>query len=119
LATRVDRASDIPVRPPIPALGPYREAAMKLRELVDALASAGIHLEHVDLGGGIGIRYRDETPVDLASYAAMIAKLFGGRRESLLFEPGRRLTGNAGILLTRVAYLKPGERSFAVVDAAM
>jgi len=119
LANVVVRGIDIHIGSQITALEPYREAAMKVLELVDALASAGIHLEHVDLGGGIGIRYRDETPVDLASYAAMIAKLFGGRRESLLFEPGRRLTGNAGILLTRVAYLKPGERSFAVVDAAM
>jgi diaminopimelate decarboxylase len=89
-------------------------------ELVDALAREGMRLEHVDLGGGIGIRYRDETPVELAAYAAMVRELFRGRRETLVFEPGRRLTGNAGILLTRVIYLKPGtETSFAVVDAAM
>ncbi len=120
LANVVVRGIDIHIGSQITALEPYREAAMKVLELVDALALEGIYLEHVDLGGGIGIRYRDETPLDLAAYAAMIAELFRGRRESLLFEPGRRLTGNAGILLTRVAYLKPGaEHSFAVVDAAM
>ena len=120
LANVVVRGIDIHIGSQITVLEPYREAAMKVLELVDALASEGINLEHVDLGGGIGIRYRDETPVNLASYAAMIVELFRGRRESLLFEPGRRLTGNAGILLTRVAYLKPGaQRSFAVVDAAM
>jgi diaminopimelate decarboxylase len=111
---------DIHIGSQITALEPYREAATKVLELVDRLASEGIHLEHVDLGGGIGIRYRDETPVELAEYAAMIRELFRGRREKLLFEPGRRLTGNAGILLTRVIYLKPGtDASFAVVDAAM
>jgi diaminopimelate decarboxylase len=111
---------DIHIGSQITALEPYREAAGKVLELVDTLAADGIRLEHVDLGGGIGIRYREETPLELAQYAAMIKGLFHGRRETLLFEPGRRLTGNAGILLTQVTYLKPGaERSFAVVDAAM
>jgi diaminopimelate decarboxylase len=114
------RGIDIHIGSQITALEPYRQATTKLLELVDALAAAGIRLEHVDLGGGIGIRYRDETPVDLADYSAMIAALFRGRSEMLILEPGRRLTGNAGILLTRVCYLKPGaERSFAIVDAAM
>jgi len=111
---------DIHIGSQITALEPYCEAATKLLALVDALASEGVHLAHIDLGGGIGIRYRDETPVELAQYAAMIKGLFCGRRESLVLEPGRRLTGNAGVLLTRVLYLKPGtETSFAVVDAAM
>jgi diaminopimelate decarboxylase len=114
------RGIDIHIGSQISALEPYRQATTKLLELVDALAGAGIRLEHVDLGGGIGIRYRDETPVDLTDYATMIAALFRGRSEMLILEPGRRLTGNAGILLTRVCYLKPGaERSFAIVDAAM
>jgi len=104
----------------ITTLEPYRQAAAKVLELVDALAGEGIRLAHVDLGGGIGIRYRDETPLDLGEYAAMVAALFRGRSETLIVEPGRRLTGNAGVLLTRVCYLKPGAaRSFAVVDAAM
>ncbi len=114
------RGIDIHIGSQITALEPYRQAATKVLELVDTLAGEGIRLEHVDLGGGIGIRYRDETPVDLAEYAAMISALFRGRSEMLLLEPGRRLTGNAGVLLTRVCYLKPGvERSFAIVDAAM
>ncbi|MDQ2962866.1 MAG: diaminopimelate decarboxylase [Pseudomonadota bacterium] len=114
------RGIDIHIGSQITALEPYREATTKLLQLVDALAADGIHLEHVDLGGGIGIRYRDEIPVALADYAAMIAELFRGRTEMIVFEPGRRLTGDAGVLLTRVSYLKPGhECSFAVVDAAM
>ncbi|HEX8009731.1 MAG TPA: diaminopimelate decarboxylase [Casimicrobiaceae bacterium] len=120
LANIVVRGIDIHIGSQITALEPYREAATKVLELVDTLAAEGIRLEHVDLGGGIGILYRDETPLVLAEYAAMIGELFRGRRESLLFEPGRLLTGNAGVLLTRVTYLKPGpEHSFAVVDAAM
>jgi diaminopimelate decarboxylase len=114
------RGVDIHIGSQITLLEPYRQAATKVLELLDTLAGEGIGLEHVDLGGGIGIRYRDETPVDLAAYAAMIGALFRGRSEMLLFEPGRRLTGNAGVLLTRVSYLKPGaEHSFAIVDAAM
>ena len=104
----------------ISALEPLRDATAKLLSLVDRLEGAGIRLEHVDLGGGLGIRYRDETPVPLRDYAAMIRALLGGRQQSVLLEPGRRLTGNAGLLLTRVTYLKPGaERNFAIVDAAM
>jgi diaminopimelate decarboxylase len=114
------RGIDMHIGSQITALEPYREAATKLLELVDKLAAEGTRFEHIDLGGGLGIRYHDETPVDLADYAAMIAALFRDRPEMVVLEPGRRLTGNAGVLLTRVAYLKPGpERSFAVVDAAM
>jgi len=101
-------------------LEPYGEATRRILALVDALAADGIALSHVDVGGGLGIRYRDETPVDLADYAAMLTTLFRGRPERLLLEPGRRLVGDAGVLLTRVVYLKPGApRSFAIVDAAM
>jgi diaminopimelate decarboxylase len=111
---------DMHIGSQITALEPYREAAAKLLRLVDALAEAGIPLQHIDFGGGLGIRYRDETPPSLADYSAAILALVRGRRESLVLEPGRRLTANAGVLLTRVTYLKPGqERSFAVVDAAM
>jgi diaminopimelate decarboxylase len=88
--------------------------------LVDALAAEGIALDHVDLGGGLGIRYRDESPVPLADYAGLLRDLFRGRRETLLLEPGRSLVAEAGVLLTRVLYLKPGPaRNFAIVDAAM
>jgi diaminopimelate decarboxylase len=114
------RGIDMHIGSQITLLEPYHQAAAKVLELVDTLAGEGIRLEHVDLGGGIGIRYRDESPVDPAAYAAMISTLFRGRSETLLFEPGRCLTGNAGVLLTRVCYLKPGtEHSFAIVDAAM
>jgi diaminopimelate decarboxylase len=111
---------DIHIGSQITELAPYREAAQKVLALVDHLAADGIPLAHIDLGGGLGIRYRDETPVPLADYAAMVIGLFHGRRETLLFEPGRRLVGDAGVLLTRVEYLKPGDpKSFAIVDAAM
>jgi diaminopimelate decarboxylase len=114
------RGIDIHIGSQITDLAPYREATRKVLDLVDALATEGIALAHVDVGGGLGIRYRDESPVDLADYAAMLRDLFRGRRERILLEPGRRLVGNAGVLLTRVLYLKPGEpRGFAIVDAAM
>jgi diaminopimelate decarboxylase len=114
------RGIDIHIGSQITELGPYREAAGKVLALVDRLAAEGIALAHVDLGGGLGIRYRDETPVALADYAAMLAALFRGRRETLILEPGRRLVGDAGVLLTRVTYLKRGAaRDFAIVDAAM
>ncbi len=111
---------DIHIGSQITELSPYREAAGKVLELVDRLAADGIPLAHIDLGGGLGIRYRDETPVPLADYAAMVTALFAGRRERLIFEPGRHLVGDAGVMLTRVEYLKPGDpKNFAIVDAAM
>jgi diaminopimelate decarboxylase len=101
-------------------LSPLADAADRVLALVDTLAAEGIVLDHIDLGGGVGIRYRDETPPDLAAYGRTLAARFAGRREKLLLEPGRSLVGNAGLLLTRVEYLKPGEdRNFAIVDAAM
>lgn len=101
-------------------LSPLIDAADRVLALVDALASEGIRLDHIDLGGGVGIRYRDETPPDLAAYGRALATRFTGRREKLLLEPGRSLVGNAGLLLTRIEYLKPGEdKNFAIVDAAM
>jgi diaminopimelate decarboxylase len=101
-------------------LSPLADAADRVLALVDALALDGITLHHIDLGGGVGIRYRDETPPDLAAYGRVLAARFKGRHEKLLLEPGRSLVGNAGLLLTRVEYLKPGEdKNFAIVDAAM
>jgi diaminopimelate decarboxylase len=101
-------------------LSPLADAADRVLALVDTLAAEGIVLDHIDLGGGVGIRYRDETPPDLAAYGRTLAARFAGRSERLLLEPGRSLVGNAGLLLTRVEYLKPGEdRNFAIVDAAM
>jgi diaminopimelate decarboxylase len=101
-------------------LSPLADAADRVLALVDTLTRDGITLHHIDLGGGVGIRYRDEIPPDLAAYGRVLAARFKGRHEKLLLEPGRSLVGNAGLLLTRVEYLKPGEdKSFAIVDAAM
>jgi diaminopimelate decarboxylase len=101
-------------------LSPLADAADRVLALVDTLAAEGITLHHIDLGGGVGIRYHDETPPDLAAYGRTLAARFAGRSETLLLEPGRSLVGNAGLLLTRVEYLKPGEgKNFAIVDAAM
>jgi diaminopimelate decarboxylase len=101
-------------------VAPFVDALDKVLALVDRLADAGIVLEHIDLGGGLGIRYRDEAPPRPDAYVAALLERFGDRPQTLLFEPGRNLVGNAGLLLTRVEYLKHGqERNFAIVDAAM
>jgi diaminopimelate decarboxylase len=101
-------------------LSPLVDAADLVLALVDSLAAEGIRLRHIDLGGGVGIRYRDESQPDLNAYGQALAARFAGRSEKLLLEPGRSLVGNAGLLLTRVEYLKPGEdKNFAIVDAAM
>jgi len=114
------RGIDMHIGSQITDLDPFREAAARVLALADQLAADGIALTHIDLGGGLGIRYRDESPVALADYAAMLGALFRGRRETLILEPGRRLVADAGVLLTRVVYLKPGgARDFAIVDAAM
>ena len=99
---------------------PMAEAAGKILGLVDQLAREGIHLDHIDLGGGLGIRYRDEEPPTPTDYLKPLLACFEGRSEALCFEPGRSLVGNAGLLLTRIEYLKPGvEKNFAIIDAAM
>jgi diaminopimelate decarboxylase len=99
---------------------PFVDALDLVLALVDRLAAQGIHLEHLDVGGGLGIRYRDETPPDPAEYAAALRERLTGRSLQLVLEPGRVLVGNAGILLTRVEYLKTqGDRHFAIVDAGM
>ena len=116
----VVRGIDCHIGSQITDLPAYAETAAKMFELVDRIEAEGTRLDHVDLGGGIGIRYRDETTIDLADYAAAVRRALGNRRHRLLFEPGRFLVGNAGVLLARVLFLKPGdERSFAIVDAAM
>ena len=99
---------------------PFEEALDKLLLLVDQLASAGISLHHIDLGGGLGIRYRDDEAPSVKSYLQPLLRKLTGRPLKVLLEPGRRLVGNTGLLLTRVEYLKPGEiKNFAIVDAAM
>ncbi len=99
---------------------PFEEALDKLLLLVDQLAAAGISLHHIDLGGGLGIRYRDDEAPSVKSYLQPLLRKLTGRPLKVLLEPGRRLVGNTGLLLTRVEYLKPGEiKNFAIVDAAM
>src|SRR5690606_2256468 len=107
---------------------PLLEALDKVIELVDQLAAEGIHLHHLDIGGGLGITYDDEKPVPVGDYLARLfarvrawrAESHGGKPIKVLFEPGRSIAGNAGILLTQVQYLKHGSsKHFAVVDAAM
>jgi diaminopimelate decarboxylase len=101
-------------------IAPFTAALDKILDLLDRLEQEGIAISHLDLGGGLGIRYRDESPPALSDYAYALCERVGSRPQKLLFEPGRLLTGNAGILLTRVEYLKHGaEKNFAVVDAAM
>lgn len=101
-------------------VSPFVAAIEKVLQLVDALAAEGIVLEHIDLGGGLGICYDDETPPAIGEYVSALLSALNGRTEKLILEPGRVLVGNAGALLTRVEYLKPGEeKNFAIVDAAM
>jgi diaminopimelate decarboxylase len=114
------RGIDMHIGSQIVELDPHLDAAAKVLELVDRLSAEGIRLEHVDFGGGIGIRYRDEETVNPHQYALAIRRLLGSRPLKMLLEPGRLLVGNAGVLLTRVRYLKPGPlKNFAIVDAAM
>ncbi len=99
---------------------PFLDALDRVLALVDRLAQQGIELTHLDLGGGLGIQYRDETPPLPADYMAEVMARLEGRALKILIEPGRAIAGNAGILLTRVEYLKHTEhRDFAIIDAAM
>lgn len=101
-------------------LAPIKQALSRVLELIDRLHAAGVPIKHFDVGGGLGIRYKDETPPAPAEYISAVRELVGERPLELLFEPGRLIVGNAGVLLTRVQLLKPGEEhNFAVVDAAM
>ena len=99
---------------------PFAEALDKILILVDQLAANGIRLRHIDLGGGLGIRYKDEQEPTVRSYLQPLLAKLKGRGLKIILEPGRRLVGNAGVLLTKIEYLKPGEaKNFAIVDAAM
>jgi diaminopimelate decarboxylase len=107
----------------ITELSPYLDAIDKLLDLVEQIEADGVPIHHVDVGGGLGITYDDEAPPEIGAFVrAVLARIDArghGQRE-IFFEPGRSLTGNAGILLTRVEFLKPGEeKNFAIVDAAM
>jgi diaminopimelate decarboxylase len=99
---------------------PFAAAAARLAALVGRLEEKGIRLRHIDVGGGIGIRYQDESPQPIDAFVRGALAALAGRRETVIVDPGRAIVGNAGILLTRVEYVKLGAtRSFLVVDAAM
>ena len=101
-------------------LEPFIDALDRLLALVDRLGDCGIHLRHIDLGGGLGVRYRDEEPPLAADYIKAVRERLDGRDLALVFEPGRFIVANAGVLLTQVEYLKHTEhKDFAIVDAAM
>jgi diaminopimelate decarboxylase len=104
----------------ITELSPFMDSMSRVLELVDSLAANGIELSHIDLGGGLGVCYQDETPIDVQEYAAAILQSMGHRKQTLIFEPGRFLTANSGVLLTRVINIKSNEdRHFAIIDAGM
>jgi diaminopimelate decarboxylase len=99
---------------------PFVDAAARILALVQRLEQAGIALEHIDLGGGFGIRYKDESPAPIGEFLDGALGVLAGRRETLIVDPGRAIVGEAGLLLTRIEYVKPGEtRNFVIVDAAM
>ena len=99
---------------------PFIDAMQHLLVLVDRLADSGIKLKHIDIGGGLGVRYQNENVPSLASYMQALAPLLKDRSETLVMEPGRSITANAGILLTQVQVIKKnGDKNFAIVDAAM
>jgi len=100
--------------------GPFVAAAERLLVLIERLRSHGIQLEHIDVGGGLGVSYNAETPPLPDAYVADILAVLGGEQRRILIEPGRAIVANAGVLLTRVEYLKQGmDRYFAIVDAGM
>jgi len=102
------------------SLEPFADALDRVLALVDELRTVGIALSHLNVGGGLGIRYRGETPPDPGEYAAIVGDKLRCRGLKLILEPGRAIAGNAGVLLARVLYLKRnGERRFAIVDGAM
>jgi diaminopimelate decarboxylase len=110
----------------ITELSPFIDALDRVLALVDALQAEGISIAHIDVGGGIGITYDDEVPPAFTDYIRAIVSKLAGRNVKVLFEPGRALVGNAGVLLTKVEYLKMGRgegedktKNFAIMDAAM
>lgn len=102
------------------SLPPFLDALERLLALIDQLAAQGIQIQHLDLGGGLGVQYRDEQPPLAGDYIAAVRERLKGRALALVFEPGRSIVANAGVLLTRVEYLKhTAHKDFAIVDAAM
>ena len=114
------RGIDCHIGSQLASLAPFLDALHRLLALADSLARDGVRLTHLNLGGGLGIRYRDESPPQPGELASAVVNRLAGHDLVLVLEPGRSIVGNAGVLLTRVEYLKRnGEKRFAVVDAAM
>jgi diaminopimelate decarboxylase len=104
----------------ITELAPFLDAMTKILTLVDELETNNITLDHIDVGGGIGVQYADEEPIHLEEYSGALTQLMGHRKPKLIFEPGRFLTANAGILVSKVINLKQNEdKNFAIIDAGM
>ena len=104
----------------ITEIGPFTDAISKLLKMIDTLTLMGIEIDHLDIGGGIGINYDDEKIFNFDEYAAAISRLFAKRKFKIIFEPGRAIVGKAGILLSKIEYIKKGQsKNFAVIDAAM
>lgn len=104
----------------ITQLGPFNEAVEKMLNLIEKIEKHGISIKYVDLGGGLGITYKDEEPAHPNEYGESILKYFKDIKKTLIFEPGRVIVGNAGVLLTKVLYKKDTmEKNFIIVDAAM
>lgn len=101
-------------------LDPFIQASKKILSLLDRLEAKGLEIEHLDFGGGLGIRYANETPPSISDYVTSLCTIANKRNKRILIEPGRSLVGNSGLLLTRIEYIKhTPERNFAIIDAAM
>lgn len=101
-------------------VAPFMDALDRLLALIDKLAEQGIAIQHLDLGGGLGVTYNEEQPPEPENYIAQVIAKLGDRPLSLMFEPGRSIAANAGVMLTQVIYLKPTEhKNFAIIDGAM
>ncbi|MDC0423290.1 diaminopimelate decarboxylase [Methylophilaceae bacterium] len=104
----------------ITEIEPFIDSTKKLVSLIDHLKTLGINIEHFDIGGGLGINYKDESPPSFTDYAVAIDQIIGNRKLKVILEPGRSLIGKAGALLTNLEYIKEGSsKNFAIVDAAM
>jgi len=120
LPSLVIKGVDCHIGSQLTQIAPFLDALDRLLKLVDLLSAQGIELQHIDIGGGLGVCYQDEQPPATADLIAAVLARLGNRPQQLVLEPGRSICANAGVLLTQVEYLKPGEhKNFAIIDAAM
>ena len=114
------RGIDCHIGSQITELSPFIDSIAKLVGIIDKLKVLGIHITHLDIGGGIGINYENEKPPNFKAYAEAILPLLEKQNLKIIFEPGRAILGKAGVLLTKVEYVKKGStKNFAIIDAAM